>query len=429
MSWQDRIKPARYTSPSGLAFEFQYEDVSKETDKKTTVFTFPDTDGVFIQDLGRAGRRFPFRLFFWGEDYDQTAKNFDVAIDEKGIGILDHPLYGTFDVVPFGTIKRIDNIKSAGNQAIFEITFFETNRLLFPESALELTDQVLLAIEDFSNLSPGLFDATVSVKTAAERESFKDSALSGLGKVQKSLQGVADTTEEIQREFNDIVDFIDTTIDVLIDDPIQLATQLVNLTRLPARAAASIGAKLEAYGNMISDLISGVSNQFSPGNDSQSENGFATNALLGGLGLVGLSESSIDETAEFTSSTDVLTATEDLINQTDSFVDWADENRERLAQDISPTRGPGTNDLIDTGETYQKLQQASAITAGRLIQISFTTNQARSIVLTEPRTILTFASEFYGQIDPVLDFIITSNNLTGAEILEIPKGREMVYYV
>ena len=32
-------------------------------------------------------------------------------------------------------------------------------------------------------------------------------------------------------------------------------------------------------------------------------------------------------------------------------------------------------------------------------------------------------------IDENLDFLINSNNLTGSEILELPRGREVVYYV
>ena len=53
MAWQDRIVEAAYTSPSGERLTFDYENVSKSVEKKTTAFEFPDADGTFVQDLGR----------------------------------------------------------------------------------------------------------------------------------------------------------------------------------------------------------------------------------------------------------------------------------------------------------------------------------------------------------------------------------------
>ena len=51
MAWNDRIREAAYTSPSGERIIFGYENVSRKIDKKTTGFDFPDADGTFVQDL------------------------------------------------------------------------------------------------------------------------------------------------------------------------------------------------------------------------------------------------------------------------------------------------------------------------------------------------------------------------------------------
>ena len=37
-------------------------------------------------------------------------------------------------------------------------------------------------------------------------------------------------------------------------------------------------------------------------------------------------------------------------------------------------------------------------------------------------------AELYGSVDDRLDFLIESNGLTGSEILELPRGRAIVYY-
>ena len=97
MSWLDRIREAAYTSPSSVRLTFDYEDVRKSIDKKTTAFDFPDADGTFVQDLGHTGRRYPLRIFFWGDDYDTEADAFEAALLERGTGKLEHPMINILD--------------------------------------------------------------------------------------------------------------------------------------------------------------------------------------------------------------------------------------------------------------------------------------------------------------------------------------------
>ena len=106
MAWNERIREAAYTSPSGTRLLFSYENVAMSVDKKTAAFDFPDANGTYIQDLGHTGRKYALRMFFWGNDYDLEADAFEAALLEQGTGKLEHPIYGTKNVVPFGSIKR-----------------------------------------------------------------------------------------------------------------------------------------------------------------------------------------------------------------------------------------------------------------------------------------------------------------------------------
>jgi len=64
-----------------------------------------------------------------------------------------------------------------------------------------------------------------------------------------------------------------------------------------------------------------------------------------------------------------------------------------------------------------------------LVFISFSLKQERSLVLDRSRTIIDVVAELYGSVDDQLDFFINSNGLTGSEILELPKGKQVVFYV
>lgn len=447
MSWEDRITEAVYTSPSGESFTGIFEDVSKKMSKKTTPFDFPDVDGTFVQDLGKKGRRYPMRWIFSGENYDKDADKFDDAIEEKGPGVLQHPLYGTFDVVPFGEITRNDNLVSAANQAVYDITFYETIKIIFPVSELAAANAMGFGFTEFTESAASLFDQALSVISANEITAFIASAKAGLRKIKKTMAKIASATASIERTFNDLADLADETITTLVGGPLLIAFQLLALIRLPSQTISSIQAKLDAYQNLLNSMIEGPSNQFEQGLDSQADNAFAIANLITSSAVLASIESTISDGAEaeaagstisvaaippseiFTTRTQTIEAIESLDASLTQYIGWSDTNRERLVLTALPTRKAGTTDLIDTGEAYQKLLEVFSISQGRLTQIAFTALQERSVILDRDRTFIDFAAEFYGQLDEQYDFIIRSNNLTGSEIIELKKGRGMVYYV
>jgi len=125
---------------------------------------------------------------------------------------------------------------------------------------------------------------------------------------------------------------------------------------------------------------------------------------------------------EFDARPRALEAAELILAQLDEVVVWQDQAFAALA-------GASTGGDIDTGEAYQALQEAVVLAAGYLVDISFQTLPERRIVLDRPRTILDLCGELYGNVsNDTLDFFIDSNELSGSEILEVPRGRGVVFY-
>lgn len=397
MVWQDRIREAAYTSPSGARLPFIYEDVGRSVDKKTTAFTFPDADGTYIQDLGRTGYQYPLRLIFSGDNYDTETAAFEAALLEPGTGVLEHPAYGSIDVVPFGTITRRDDLKTAANQAIVEVTFWETIGIIYPTGQTDAGSAVLDAVTEFNNAIAEQTADNLPLDTAVQRASFKATYTSFLDSVNEGLQPITDAQADVARTFNTIEESINEGIDTLIADPLSLAFQTVLLIQSPARALTDITARLTAYTDLATSITSGTG-------ASVTRDLFAMSSVSGSV------LSAVNH--QFNAKPDALQAATDILDQFDSVVTWRD-----------------TNLALDTGESYQQLQEAVALVAGFLVEISFTLKQERRIVLDRARTIVDLSAELYGEVDGQLDFLIASNNLTGSEILELPRGREIVYYV
>lgn len=411
--WTERLREAAYTSPGGTRITFDYEDVQFVIDKRTSAFNFPDADGTYVQDLGHTGRRFPMTVFLWGDDYDLQAEAFEKVLIEQGTGRLEHPIYGNRDVVPFGTIKRRDDLKTAANQAIFEVVFWETTGIVYPASQIEPAASVVSTIFDFVESAAAEFASGVFIDTAFGRVTLQGAYETTLSVVSNTLRNIAVEEDSVLQVFDSIKASINNGIDILISDPLTLAHQTLLLIQTPALVSQSIQARLSAYSGLLDIIINGEGAAPEAG-DIRDINTFMSNDLYA-LGLVsGAVVSSVN--AQFITKPEAIEAAESLLILLDDATVW---------REAAFTSFGG----IDEGASYQQLQESVALAAGFLVQISFSLKQERRVVLDRARTIIDLAAELYGSVDSNLDFLITSNQLTGSEILELPAGREIVYYV
>lgn len=434
MPWQDRIREAAYRSPNGTRTVFTFQDVSRVVEKKTSAFDFPDADGTLVQDLGRKGRRYPLRVIFAGDDHDLEADAFEQTLLERGAGVLEHPRYGQVDVVPFGEITQRDDLKTRANQTVIEVVFWATIGTAYPAGQTDGAAEALAAVDSYTAAASGQLEDALQLDTQFEEVTFRDQWDSFLDNVESALAEVAEVQEDVTRQFNDINDSINRGLDVLIAEPLTLAFQTLALIKAPARAVAQIEARLNAYGDLASSIVNGSSNRIGTGsagapqtvqptNDSRAANElasrqiFAQGAVSGSVTAAMLSAQSPEGEGGYSTQPQAIAAAEQLLEQFDQVTNWADQNYRAL-----------DGVTVDTGAGYQQLQKAVALAAGVLVQLAFNLRQERRITLDRARSLYDFVGGYYGDIDANLDFFISSNDLTGSEILELPKGRTVVVY-
>lgn len=421
MTWSDRIAEAAYTSPGGTRMRFAYLDVSREIDKRTAAFEFPGVDGAYIQDNGAGERRYPLQCIFAGPDCDAEAEAFEELLLERGTGLLEHPLYGRVDVVPFGTITRRDDLASAANQTIIEVVFWSTLGAVYPSTRmspkLEVGEAVRLAAPALS----ADFERSMDLATESRRANARLTVRDALRNIQSALQTAASATESVNREFRDLQAQVNFGIDVLIGQPLLLARQILNLITAPSRALAGIVSRLEGYRDLLDRMLR--SSPISAGGlpptalgriGVRLSNDFHTADLVAGGAVLGSISSVLNNT--FTAKPQALEAAEAILAQANERTAWRETRFGELEQ-------------IDTGEGYQALQEATALAVGYLVEISFSLVPERAVVLDRPRGLVELCAELYGSVaDDRLDFLIGTNGLTGSQILELPRGRRVVYY-
>lgn len=423
MTWAERLGEAAYTSPGGTRLRFAYADVSSEIDKRTAAFGFPGVDGEYVQDNGASARRFPLLCIFSGADCDLDAKAFESLLLERGAGVLEHPVHGRRDVVPFGTITRRDDLVTAANQTIIDVVFWSTLGAVYPSSRMSPKLEVSEALRRAAPALGADFDRSMDLASEARRANARLTVLDALRNIQSALQTAASATESVNREFRDLQQAVNFGIDVLIGQPLLLARQLLNLITAPARALAGIVSRLEGYRDLLGRMLASSPSSSSGGSATppvlgrvalRLSNDFHTADLVTGGAVLGSITSVINNA--FTAKPQALEAAESIIAQADERTAWRETRFGDLGQ-------------VDTGEGYQATQEASALAVGYLIEISFSLVPERAVVLDRPRGLVELCGELYGSVaDERLDFLIGTNRLTGSHILELPRGKRVVYY-
>ena len=410
MAWQQRIEnvKAEYMAPDGSTATFAYEDLSESFNKRTSAFEFPDTNGTYVQDMGASARRFPIGAIFWGQDCDTQANEFMDLLRQRGIGKLTHPLYGTFDVVPYGQIRRRDAVKTAANQCIIDLEFWETNRLAYPETKEQAKDKLDVTVADaFASLAAAERETDVEY-TVSELTVWRNAHKDWSDYAATKLSSVANLETRVRERFDAIrtsmAEAISGPIDfyLSVEGRVDQAFQVSRLLKEPSRVFRNVQARISAYSSLIRDIIEDVTTD--PLNLRVKQT-YAFGALSGLLASVG--------NAQFATADEALETATGLIDTFDAIVSWVSAN----------------DPSIDIGTLYQPGQEATATAAGYLVEISFTLKQSRAFTLDRARTVIDLVAELYGGVDEYLDFFITSNSLSGSEILELPRGRLIVYYV
>jgi hypothetical protein len=413
MAWTDRLLTATYISPSGIPFNFQYENVSLESTKKTATFLFPELDGAFIQDLGIAGRRFPFTVFFSGEDYDTTSDAFLAALEEKGIGQLIHPKYGVKSVVPTGSITRRDDLLNSANQAAFDVGFSETlTGLNFPASIENILNSIKTAITAFQTASSDQFASDLNAVSASEQISVKQVFEAQRFVIEQAFESIAKTSDELNAAFQTVNNsLVETIQDSLIDSPDIISSQLMTFIRIPSESTIDISEKVTQYNTVINVELAKDPYEQSI-SSSEPDNAFISNQVQVFTALTAECESVLN--AEFKTRNEAIDISESILTTFDSIQTWQDANITSLV-------------AIDTGESYDALVKVVSLAVAFLVDLSFDLPAEKIIVLGEDRNIIELVAELYEDLDQI-DFFIQTNDLTVDEIEVLPQGKQVVYY-
>jgi hypothetical protein len=347
-------------------------------------------------------------------------------------------------VVPFGDITRRDDLKTAANQTVIEVTFWTTIGAIYPQAQAHPQSEIIAALSNFDAAAAQQFADSTSLLTAVSRANSKAGIRGLLSGVSSALTGVSETVLFVSNAFQALNSDINYAVDVLIGQPLLLAQQISNLIKAPGRALTGIESRLDAYEALAEDIFASApanpaealgvsgsaleSRQIRIANDFHNCDLFAMSTAAGAVSAV--TEDPVDDSGapvrggNFQTKPQAVAAAARILELFEAVAVWRDAGFQAL-EGIDTVAAY----QVDGGGSYQALQGAVSLAAGRLVEVSFSLAPERRVVLDRPRTIIDLCAELYQKIDDdTLDLMINSNELSGSEILELPRGRSIAYF-
>lgn len=412
--WVGRLQESKFVSLSGVDVPFVYLDLRALFPKKTAVFQSATGDGAYIQDNGLGGFRFPMMLMFTGGDHDVKANIAVQALLERGEGTLYHPIFGPITVIAGGEIEYVSNLVSEANQTSIIVEFFETTGLQIGN--LPPFDSVL---DFFEEASADSFAEKLDLTDPADEANFTDRVQKTVGNIKVALSNISTGISDAQANIDDTADSISRGIDTLVGDPLMLARQMQRLIASPARIGTNLRSKLDAYGNLARSIF-GSGDPKPTGYDFQAQNGFQLNVMTAANCLSSAAQAAADN--DLTTKQELIDSAALLLQLADEFSTWKDGGFKAITDD--------TIISADTGDGWGDLYDLIGMAASNLIAQSFASATEYKITTDYEAAAADWCFQFYKSVkNDVLWKFANSNNLGGDELLTIPYGRELVYYV
>jgi uncharacterized membrane protein YgcG len=429
---------------------------------------------------------FPLTCIFTGENCMEEASLFEAALYERGVGELQHPVYGTYKVKPTGNIAREDDPVTKAGESTVTITFTET---IDDEDSSELAevaaDSVDERYEKFSEAAAEDFaESIASVDTIGEQLAVETALEAQSQSMIDTLQPLAVSDKKTFADWLASAKELKDSIKGLYDKGMAIAGKVestyvkalniarltLRIMKLPARLATTLASKIQGYASLTATLINQYKND--PFDLKKIAAAYAT-ARLGIEGAIasiasGAAISTAEAAARPSSSTGgfrpaVSASTGGAAGSSGGEGSpsggGGSTGGPGAESDAGPSRNTGVSSREEAVETAarimallenmiafedSKVSQDAFVDAAaesyvaltglvyqstRLIMNAlFSLPMQRTITLDRDRQIVELCAELYGSPDYLDDFIIQNNfNLNEIELL--PMGTKVTHYV
>lgn len=406
MSWEDQIKQNFIiTCGDGQVYQPLYDDkaIVKDVEYNLSEFNFPNVEGTFVDRRLRKGTRYAMNIIFQGANHLNDAARFERSAKDRRPWVVEHPKYGRLTVQP----ASLNFEDGSLNYTRITGTLLETILRGLPTVTINPVDQ----IEELKTLafdSGALLFASeppIPQNMAVANASFYASGVnSGAPQIQ---------TEAYFNLFNDA----NSAILNATAQPLAAIRALQAVIGAPAQFSIAVRQRLQILVNQFAGLINTLGNISSQAGKLQFET--TTGTILSSM----CSAASTPLPQDYVNMVDVLDVVQIILDTQALFIQSLDT--------LQTDNGGDTDSYVPGFDFVTDVTDVVNFTVSELFEIAIGAQQERSIFCEYDTNVILLAHRFYGldQQDANIQRIIDNNSIGLSEILNIKKGRKILYYV
>jgi hypothetical protein len=406
MAWKDNLDSTfTIVTGDGESYTPLWMPTSKALEWNVSEFDFKEQEGTLVKKFKRKGRKFPLDFSFQGDDHLEIATAFENSSNDSRPWVISHPYYGSLTVqVPAINIDHSGyGISKVTCTAIETITEDSPKTTLSPDSKIS-SDKELLD-ETFIQAFDVIPDAK-DVNTLANNnnKTYAEGA--------KSVK----TKTESEAYFN-AFNTANSAISTATSDPLQAMRKTQAVINAPALFESSVKSRIDLLTSQFEKLrltISGIAGK--NGKKIYENQG---GSLISAMALA----SSKPRAGDYTNANSVLSVVDLLILNYNNYITDLDG--------LQTANGGNTTSFIPDANSLIGLNSLINFTVSNLFSIALKAKQERSIMLDKDSNWVLLTHRLYGidRSDKNIDELMNNNEAGLNEMLQVKKGRKVVYYL
>lgn len=409
MSWVTRLEQQIIIrTGDGLEYFPQWLNAAYEQEYNFNIFNYIDVDGSQVQRNAARSRRFPIEIYFIGEDHIDVSERFRISAADRRPWTIFHPFYDEISVHPIRL--RFDNTKYNITQITGQVV--ETIEDEFPRQTDDVTEQIVLQKETLDIASADAYATQTSELQPSETNEISES----IDQIESNGNTVL-PDEEDQVTFRNRVLDARRDLNNILTQPITTLRSIQGAINFPALVAASVRARIDNLIEAFDRVVQSISNvpNLSRNRKVYAESSGA--AIVSAMTIAATTNTGTQTRGEVQEIIDDILAT---YTNYRSILDGF-ETATQTQVDAYAADAVTQNDLV----------RLLFLTLSNLQDVSLDSQQEITIINETPNNAILLTHRVYGldEQDENLNRFIETNNIGLNELLEIPKGRELLYYV
>jgi hypothetical protein len=406
MSWQTNIESIIFTITTGDGKKYtpKWKNAARSIEYNASLFEFVNVEGTLALRQKPKGAKHGLEFYFDGENAITDGNKFEVSARNTKPWTVQHPFYGTFVCQPLSLNQ--DNTQL--NCSKFNVDVIETISTVYPVSLPIIEDKISQSVVAANAVQEQLY---TSSPAATVKTSKKKTLVNGLDNIFSKIIGVDSELLEFKKLVNNTL----VEIEAATADPLAVIRALTALINYPATIEQKINSRINTYEEALNLLFT----SFDGTRESKFEFETISGIMIGGI----LLSSSTNITDDYETRNMVLTIQARIAALYGTLLTRLDG--------MQTDRADSNTSYIPDYANMSALNEAVNYAVNNLFAIAFEAKQEREYVVDYDTNLILLTHRFYG-LDPNdenINKFIRTNNIGLREMLSIPKGRKIIYYV